>query len=153
MTRPTLLCVDDDAGVRELYRLLLGSHGYEVVVAENGSQAIQLFRSLAIHAVILDYEMPCLNGSEVAAEIKRRRPDVPVIMVSGCPSVVDEAPKFVDAAIAKGSSVGRLLDKLEMYVGMAGPRVRSRLPLSRLTPLGSALATVAVVGFLLARVW
>jgi CheY-like chemotaxis protein len=112
MTRPTLLCVDDDATVRELYRVLLGSYGYEVIVAENGWKALRLFDPNQIDAVILDYEMPGLRGSEVAAEIKRRNPDVPVVMMSGCASVVEDAPRFVDAAVAKGAPVGCLVDKV-----------------------------------------
>ncbi len=128
MTRPTLLCVDDDATVRELYRILLGSYGYNVIVAENGPQALRLFNPRLVDLVILDYEMPGLCGSEVAAEMKRRNPDVPVVMVSGCQSVVEDAPRFVDAALAKGAPVGRLLEKLDGLL-TAAIRPGASLPL------------------------
>lgn len=131
MTRPKLLCVDDDASVRELYRILLGSFGYEVVVAENGAQALQLFRPREIDAVILDYEMPGMNGGELAAEIKRRSSLVPIIMVSGCQPVVDEAPRFVDAAVAKGSRMDRLLEKLEMLLNAAASKADLATPALR----------------------
>jgi CheY-like chemotaxis protein len=154
MIRPRLLCVDDDAAVRELYRKILGSFGYDVLVAEDGAHALKLFHPRHIDAVILDYEMPGMKGSEVAAELKRRSPGIPIIMVSGCPSVVEEAPRFVDAAIPKGSPVGSLLDRLEALAGAAKNKLATpALPVSRLLPLGSALATVALGAFLLPRFW
>ena len=85
MNRPTLLCVDDDPGIRQLYEAMLGTYGYEVLVAEGGHQALNLFRSKAseIDAVISDYEMPGMNGAQLAAELKRCDPEIPVIVVSG----------------------------------------------------------------------
>ena len=154
MIRPRLLCVDDDAAVRELYRKILGSFGYDVLLAEKGAHALKLFHPRQIDAVILDYEMPGMKGSEVAAELKRRSPGIPIIMVSGCPSVVEEAPRFVDAAIPKGSPIGWLLDRVEALAGAAkGKLATPGLPISRFIPLGSALATVAVSAFLLPRLW
>jgi CheY-like chemotaxis protein len=131
MTRSKLLCVDDDAAVRELYRILLGSFGYEVVVAENGAEALQLFRLREFDAVILDYEMPGMNGGELAAEIKRRSSLVPIIMVSGCQPVVEEAPRFVDAAVAKGARMDRLLEKLEMLLDTAASKADLGTPALR----------------------
>jgi CheY-like chemotaxis protein len=153
MTRPRLLCIDDDAGVRELYRVLFGSYGYEVVLAEDGNRALQIFRSQKFHGVVVDYEMPDLNGSEVAAMLKHESPETPVVMVSGCQSIVEDAPRFVDAAIAKGSSIGTLVDKVGMLLGSKVPPLPKTIPISRFLPLGSALATVALVGFFVPRLW
>ena len=151
MTRPKLLCVDDDAGVRELYRVLFASYGYHVTLAEDGNRALDLFRSQRFDGVVVDHEMPGLKGSEVAAVLKHESPDTPVIMVSGCQSVVEDAPRFVDAAVAKGSPVGLLMDKVRVLLG-SGARTRAEnVPLSGFLPLGSALATMAFVGFFMAR--
>jgi CheY-like chemotaxis protein len=153
MTRPRLLCIDDDAGVRELYRVLFESHGYEVVLAEDGTQALQFFRSQKFDGVVVDYEMPGLNGSEVSALLKHEAPEIPVIMVSGCQSIVEDAPRFIDAAIAKGSAVGTLVDKIGMLLGPKVPQLPKTIPISRFLPLGSALATVALAGFFIPRFW
>jgi CheY-like chemotaxis protein len=152
MIRPKVLCVDDDAAFRELYRTLLESYGYEVVVAENGSYALRAFNSSSPDAVVLDHEMPAMNGSEVAAAMKSINPRVPIIMVSGSKSVVEEVPQFVDAAIGKGCDVSLLLDKLQLMVASGGnlsPAGRDR----RFVPLGSALAMVALAAYLLPRLW
>lgn len=152
MIRPTLLCVDDDPATLEFYRILLASHGYEVIVAKDGFHALKLFNPRQVSAVILDYEMPGLRGSEVAAEMKRRHPDVPVVMVSGCQSVVEDAPRFVDAAIAKGASVTCLLDKVSALLQMARSREAPSVP-HAFAPLGSALAAVAMAGAVILKFW
>jgi CheY-like chemotaxis protein len=115
MNRTTLLCVDDDPRIRELYEAMLGSHGYEVLVAEGGYQALNLFLSKTkeIDAVISDYEMPGMNGAQLAAELKRYDPDIPVIVISGSLPVLEETPYFVDAAVPKGASVEKIVDHIE----------------------------------------
>jgi CheY-like chemotaxis protein len=118
MNRPTLLCVDDDPRIRELYEAMLGSHGYEVLVAEGGYQALDLFLSKTkeIDAVISDYEMPGMNGAQLAAELKRYDPDIPVIVISGSLPVMEETPYFVDAAVPKGASVEKIVDHIEVLL-------------------------------------
>ena len=154
MSRPRLLCIDDDTGVRELYRVLFESYGYEVVLATDGKHALQLFRSQKFDGVVVDYEMPGLNGSEVATLLKHESPATPVVMVSGCQSIVEDAPRFVDAAIAKGSAVGTLVDKVgTLLCSHVPPAPPKTTPISRYLPLGSALATVALVGFFAPRLW
>lgn len=152
MKRPRLLCVDDDAGTRQFYERLLGSYGFEVVVAGNAPQGLKVFHSDAgeIDAVIADYDMPGMNGAELAAELKRRNPGLPVIMVSGCQAVLEEAPHFVDASMPKGAPIDTIVEQVELLLtGQRHPAV----PLSRYLPLGSALAGVAAAGFLIPKIW
>ncbi len=81
--KPKLLCVDDDPAIRDLYKLLFSGYGYDVVVAADGRQALNLFHPEKIDAVVSDYEMPGMSGEELAASIKRRSRKIPVILVSG----------------------------------------------------------------------
>ena len=115
MNRPTLLCVDDDPGIRQLYEAMLGTYGYEVLVAEGGHQALNLFRSKAseIDAVISDYEMPGMNGAQLAAELKRYDPEIPVIVISGFLPILEQTPYFVDATVPKGAPVEKIVDHIE----------------------------------------
>jgi len=122
MTGLTLLCVDDDAATRELYRTLFTTYGYDVVVAEDGHQALKTFSTHDIGAAIVDYEMPGLRGSELAAAIKRNNPDVPVLIVSGCQSIVEDAPRFVDAALPKGTPISGLVEKVEALLNGCSSR-------------------------------
>jgi DNA-binding response OmpR family regulator len=102
--------------------------GYDVVLAESGSKALRLFHSRPIDAVILSYELAGMQGSEVAAAIKGVNPAVPIVMISACASVVEEAPRFVDAALVRESQPGRLLEKLERLLNRG---VVKRMPLPR----------------------
>jgi CheY-like chemotaxis protein len=153
MIRPRLLCVDDDAGVRELYRTMFGCYGYDVVLAEDGHCALKLFRSQKFHGVVVDHEMPGLKGSEVAALLKHESPATPVVMVSGYPWTAEDAPVVVDAVIPKGTAISTLVDKLAMLLASRATPVQRSLPLARFLPLGSALAAAALVGFLVPRFW
>ena len=92
MKTRALLCVDDDLGILEFYETLLASEGYEVLLARDARQALELFdaRKDEISAVMSDYSMPEINGLELAAELKRRDPRLPVILISGCQSLLPE---------------------------------------------------------------
>jgi|HubBroStandDraft_4_1064222.scaffolds.fasta_scaffold06570_3 CheY-like chemotaxis protein len=100
----TVMCVDDDAGIRGLYGALLGQNGYEVIAASNGRQALPVFETKEneIDAVILDYEMLGMNGLEPATWLKQRHPTLPVIMVSGSHPDLEQMAPFVNAAMGKG---------------------------------------------------
>src|SRR2546427_12555065 len=101
MKRHTLMCVDDDPGIRELYEALLGSQGYEVIVAGGGPQALKLFHSKKekIDRVIADYDMPGMNGAELAAALKDSAPRLAVMLTSGCTPVLEQDPHLLDAAM------------------------------------------------------
>ena len=154
MKRPTLLCVDDDPGIRQLYDLLLGSNGFEVLLASDGRQALKYFRSRkhGIDAMITDYDMPGMNGIELAAECKRRNPTLPILMMSGsAPSSEDDLIP-IDATLPKGTSVHKIVEQVEQLL-LQRKHAPPPLPLSQLMPLGSVLAGVAVAGFLVPKVW
>ena len=81
----TVLLVDDEASVRESTGHLLTELGFNVLVAENGEQALQTFGQHVkeIVAVILDLTMPRLNGGEVFEQIRKICPRLPVLLSSG----------------------------------------------------------------------
>ena len=85
--RGTILVVDDEAMIRALTQRILEREGFDVVVARNGLEAIELFarRCDAIDAVVLDLEMPLMNGEAALAVIRIMRGDVPAIVTSGLP--------------------------------------------------------------------
>jgi CheY-like chemotaxis protein len=84
-----LLCIDDDEDVLECEKGFLESFGYTVLTAPSGGKALELASIHSFDAVILDYFMPEMNGQEVAIEMKRLRPQAPMIMLSGAVEVPD----------------------------------------------------------------
>ena len=79
----TVLVVDDDRLVQTTFRALLEPEGYDVVLADDGEQALQMLGHHPVDAVLLDVLMPNKDGLETLIEIKRRRPRLPVFVISG----------------------------------------------------------------------
>ena len=81
----TVLVAEDDAQVRDLTKCVLEGYGYQVMEAEDGEEAMQVFNKNKdkIQLLILDVVMPKKNGKEVYDEIKKIRPDIKTVFTSG----------------------------------------------------------------------
>lgn len=84
-TTATILVVDDDRGVRSLIERYLQPQGYQVLTAATGIEGMDRVQSAAIDLVLLDLEMPEMNGPAFVRELRRRRLEIPVIVVTGYP--------------------------------------------------------------------
>ena len=109
----TLLCIDDEPTVLAIRKMLLEALGYRVLTAESGPQGLQLLQHENVHTVIVDYKMPEMTGSEVAAHIRKVKPAMPIIMLSAYVGLSDELLKDVDAYDTKGESPDVLLRTIE----------------------------------------
>lgn len=114
-TGRTVLCADDEVDELAARRMVLESAGFNVLVARNGNDALDLFRSSPVDAVVLDYFMPGMTGLSVAREMKSLRPDVPLVVLSGFASLPGETLGIVDAWIQK-RDVEVLLRELERLI-------------------------------------
>ncbi|ANU22604.1 response regulator transcription factor [Planococcus donghaensis] len=81
MNAATIMIVEDDEGIRELTRLFLLKKGYEVIQAEDGFQALELLEKDKPDLILLDVEMPGMNGLEVCRRI-RLKTTLPILFVS-----------------------------------------------------------------------
>src|SRR5580698_7735721 len=106
--KPLVLCVDDDEVILHYEKTLLERSGYAVLTAESGEQGLRLATACKCDCVLLDYEMPVMNGYELAFEIKRANPDLKVIMVSAS-EVPVHALAVVDAFVPKLEASRQLL--------------------------------------------
>ncbi len=84
-TKPTILVAEDSLDGREMLDTLLRLKGYDVIAAENGVEAIEAALNNLPDLILLDFELPRLNGVAVAQNIHRhvRLRHVPIIMLSG----------------------------------------------------------------------
>ena len=114
----TILCIDDDEAILHYEKALLEKSGYAVITAASGLQALRLVAMCKCDIVLLDFEMPGMNGHEVAHKIKLVRPELMVILLSGS-DVPAGALAFVDAFIPKLEANRQLLTMIAELCGQA----------------------------------
>ena len=81
MATEKILVVDDDTNICELLRLYLEKEGYDVVIANNGADAVKLFQEQTPALMLLDIMLPVLDGWQVCREV-RKFSDKPIIMLT-----------------------------------------------------------------------
>jgi signal transduction histidine kinase len=79
----SLLLVDDEAGIRKVLGISLADMGYHVVTAENGKEALRIFKQQSPSIVLTDIKMPEMDGIELLRRIKDLNPETEVIMITG----------------------------------------------------------------------
>ncbi len=96
--RPTLLICDDEEGIRESFKLVLGDL-YDLRLVRNGVEALDLLKTFTPDAMLLDIKMPKIHGMEILKQIKKLKPSLPVIIVTGYQSV-----EMAQEALKNGAS-------------------------------------------------
>ncbi|MBV8475493.1 MAG: response regulator [Acidobacteria bacterium] len=112
MSRPTILCIDDYETSLAGWCLYLQRAGYSVTTARTAQEGLERFAVSPVDLVLLDYSMPDSNGDDVAAMMRRIKPDVRILMFSGVPCVPEGARAHVDGFLQKGQSPAIVLDKI-----------------------------------------
>ncbi|MBN2466569.1 MAG: response regulator [Deltaproteobacteria bacterium] len=104
----TVLIAEDDESVRKLTKEILERAGYQVIEAADGNDALKRFGELhdKIHLLLLDVIMPQKNGKEVYEAIRRIRPDIKVLFISGYASdlilkkgIIEEGLQFISKPV------------------------------------------------------
>ncbi len=78
-----ILVIDDEPSVLDVLRKILHLEGYEVITAANGEEGLELFRQFPCDLVITDMVMPVKDGLQTILELRKERPDIPVLAISG----------------------------------------------------------------------
>lgn len=111
-----LLVVDDEDFVRDLLREILESEHCEVHVAEDGGQALSLFREMQFDGVFTDVGMPGMSGWELAREIRQLNSRVPIAVITGWGEAVgsnEQKAAGVDWVVAKPFSADRIAELVQ----------------------------------------
>jgi CheY-like chemotaxis protein len=101
------LLVDDEQGMREVVKLLLSEDSHTVVEANNGAEALELFRKGRFDLVMTDFRIPFIRGDELAAAVRRLAPTLPILMITGYPEALGP-DNPVDAVLRKPFGQTRL---------------------------------------------
>jgi DNA-binding NtrC family response regulator len=87
MKKPRLLLVDDDVPFTRNLVWLLSRRGYEVSAVNDGQSALRIVEEQEFDVIILDRKMPGIDGIATLKELKKKRPDIEVIILTGAASV------------------------------------------------------------------
>lgn len=98
----TVLCIDDEPQTLVLRRNLLEMYGFSVVTELSGADGLRRLAEGPVDLVLLDYMMPGMTGEQLAEEIKRLHPSMPVVVVSGFPELPEGLLRKVDGYVRKG---------------------------------------------------
>jgi len=123
MNHATILVVDDEAQIRRVLRTALAASGYSVVEASSGEKALDQMRHSRPDLVLLDINMPGLNGLETCREI-RRSSDVPIIVLTvrgGESDKVRALDAGADDYVVKPFGMQELLARLRATLRRAAP--------------------------------
>jgi len=127
-----ILLVDDEHGLRETVRILLAEDSYTVVEANNGAEALELFRKGQFDLVMTDYQIPFIRGDELALAVRRLAPTQPILMITGYQEYPGECNP-VDAVLRKPfgrtrlrQTMARLLNPPAVDPGATPPNTELR---------------------------
>jgi two-component system KDP operon response regulator KdpE len=115
----TVLIVDDERSIRLSLRTILANLGFEIVEAARGEEALALVRTAQLDAVLLDINMPGIDGVEVCRTIRKFSPRLPIIMLTvqgGEDRKVDALDSGADDYITKPFQLRELTARLRAAV-------------------------------------
>ena len=110
--RRLVLCVDDEAVGLLVRKMILERAGYKVLTAQDGATGLEVFAEEPIEAVVLDYAMPGMDGGQVAACMRARKPQVPILLLSAYLALPSDVTRHVDVYMTKGEGAPMFLEKL-----------------------------------------
>ena len=125
-----ILLVDDEQLIRNMLRNALEMQGYEVVDAGDGGEALGLFakHQSKIAAVVTDITMPSVGGVELARRLAEKRPDIPILFMSG---ICDELPNDLRAyaCIQKPFSAPAIPEEIAKIIAPPKPQTQRASPI------------------------
>ncbi len=117
-----VLVVDDEPGVRDVISAFLRSDGHGVTTASSGREGFEQFQTQPFDLVVTDRAMPEMSGDQMAGFIKRVRPEIPVVLLTGFGALIEVTgaqPKDVDVVLSKPVTLGELRKTIESLLHAA----------------------------------
>ncbi len=119
-----VLVVEDEPLVREVVSVYLNEDGHMVETANNGVEGLEKFKAIPFDVVVTDRAMPEMNGDQLAIQIKKIKPEMPVILLTGFGDLmldVGERPAGVDLIVSKPFTLHSLRAALSKTVDKQKP--------------------------------
>ena len=133
---PTILWIDDFAPGLALYQRMFEDFGFKVLTASSGEAGVDLASLNHVDVVVTDYEMPGMDGLDVATAVKALNPHTPVLLFSGSSLVPLRADHVVDAFCDKAGPRGDLLAAIHGLLDAKRTRTLQPPPVARASDHG-----------------
>ena len=119
MSTARVLIVDDDPAIRHAVAMMLEDEGYAVITAANGVEALDRIKESAPGLVLLDLQMPEMDGWQVQGRLRQIMPELPVVFMTAGYRARAEAERHAAAGyIAKPFDMDHLLDVVGRFVAV-----------------------------------
>jgi CheY-like chemotaxis protein len=120
------LVADDQPLVRQLICSVLARKGWRTIEATDGVEALGLSIDESVDLLVTDYEMPTISGLQLANAVRRRTPDVPILMLSGYPACINVARSHGYLFLQTPFEPNDLMSQVETLTGrqVGDPRFR-----------------------------
>ena len=115
----TILVIDDDAPLARLYRFMLREEGHIVLEAPEGRSALDELARTPVDLIILDLEMPGMNGRSFFREIVGRAKRPPVLIVSAFEAAKAQRELGAEGAVDKPFDIERLVEEVRLLLPRA----------------------------------
>jgi DNA-binding response OmpR family regulator len=122
---PTVLIVDDDRGLRELYKSELSVEGYEVMAAATGKEAVEILKDSRPDVIVMDIRMPEMDGIEALGKVVARHKNIPVIINTAYPSYQEDFRAWAaDEYVVKSSDLTELKAAIKRVLERSRPKAQ-----------------------------
>lgn len=122
--RKNILIIDDDSVFRNSLGKIFEAAGYDVLLAKNGEEGLEMFREDLPDLIIADLLMPKMNGAELVKKIRgyESGENIPVVMMTGVriTATLERDAKIkwgVNALLPKGVDIEKIIQKVEEFIG------------------------------------
>jgi two-component system response regulator AtoC len=102
--RRRVLVVDDESAIREVLATFLEQHGFAVRTAPDGASALALLQTEPVDVILVDLQMPGISGLEMAFEVHKTKPHIPMALITG-------TPKSIQLATLRQTGISRVFAK------------------------------------------
>lgn len=123
-----ILIIDDEEGIRDLYRLELENEGYDVFTAPGSKEALRILKNEGIDLVILDIRLKGENGLELLQKMSGSHPQIPVIISSAYSSYRSDFSSWLaEGYVVKSTETGELLEEVKKVLRKFYPKGRKKV--------------------------
>ncbi|MEX2257895.1 MAG: sigma-54 dependent transcriptional regulator [Woeseia sp.] len=155
MFNPGVLIVEDDANLREALRETLGESEYPVFAADSGAAALSILKREPVGLVVTDLQMSPMNGHDLLAEIRRRHPEMPAVLMTAYGTIENAVDVMRNGAadyLVKPFAASALLEIVERFLKAtpdvnrtvaADPKTRDLLRIAERVAASSATVMIS----------